>query len=198
MNRLIFDIEIANPIPNKDGVMIGGINYARNWGDFEGMGIAVIGYKWNNEPARHCFNTASFLDLLIALDDEEHKLVGFNSRSFDDNLLDACGLEGVTTDYDLLEEIRIAAGFKASFRSVPRGYSYSLDAVSRANGFAKTGDSSVAPILWQQGEKQRVIDCATVDVEVTSNILDLGLAGQLIDPNTGKKLLLRRLEDASP
>lgn len=197
MNRLIYDIEIANPIPNKDEILIGGIDYARNWGDFEGMGIAVIGYKWNDEPADHCFNTASFLDLLIAIDDENYKLVGFNSRSFDDHLLAASGLEGVTTHYDLLEEIRIAAGFKANFQSVPRGYSYSLDAISKANGFAKTGDSKEAPLLWQRGEKQRVIDCAMVDCDVTSAILDLGLAGQLIDPNTGNKLLLRGLEDVS-
>jgi hypothetical protein len=129
--------------------------------------------------------------------DEDYKLIRFNSRSFDDKLLAACGLEGVTTHYDSLEEIRIVAGFKANFQSVPRGYSYSLDAITKANGFAKTGDSAIAPILWQQGERQRVIDCAMVDCGVTSTILDLGLTGQLIDPDTGNKLLLKGLENAS-
>jgi hypothetical protein len=151
MNRLVYDIEIANPIPNKDA----------------------------------------------RIDCDNYLTIGFNSRSFDDKIMLARGITDFQTDYDLLEEIRIAAGFKANFQSVTRGYSYSLDAISKANGFAKTGDSAIAPLLWQRGEKQRVVDCAMIDCDVTSAILDLGLAGQLVDPNTGNKLLLRGLEDVS-
>jgi hypothetical protein len=196
MNRLIYDIEIANPIPNKDA-RIDGITYANGWHDHHSMGIAVIGYKWNNEPAKHCLDAVEFFDLLVALGSERYLTIGFNSRSFDDKIMLARGITDFQTDYDLLEEIRIAAGFKANFQSVSKGYSYSLDVITKANGFAKTGDSAICPILWQQGEKQRVIDCAMVDCDVTSAILDLGLAGQLVDPNTGNKLLLRGLENAS-
>jgi hypothetical protein len=124
----------------------------------------------------------------------EHCLVGFNSKGFDDKLLAANGLEGIETHYDLLEEIRIAAGFDAHFSSVPKGYSYKLDALAKANGSAKTGSGELAPVLWQQGKKQEVIDYCKMDVEITSKILNLGLAGELIDPNTGDKLKLRNLE----
>jgi hypothetical protein len=52
MNTLIYDIEIIKAIPTK------------NLRIDKGMGIAVIGYQWNNDPAHYCLNTASFLDLL--------------------------------------------------------------------------------------------------------------------------------------
>jgi hypothetical protein len=192
MNTLIYDIEIIRAIPTKDP-RIDGIEYCKSWIDYEGMGIAVIGYQWNNDPADYCLNTASFLDLLIGLDDENYKLVGFNSKSFDDKLLDAHGLEGITTHYDILEQVRIAAGFGADFRSVRRGYSYKLDAIAKANGMAKTGEGALAPVLWQQGKHQAVIDYCKADVEITAAILNLGLVGELIDPNTEYKLQLAPL-----
>jgi len=194
VNRLIYDIEIINAIPTKEP-RIEGIEYCKSWGDFEGMGIAVIGYKWNDEPADCAYNAESFLDVLRFYDDDEHQLVGFNSLSFDDKLLAAHGLEGIETHYDLLEQVRIAAGFKAHFQSVPRGYSYKLDALAKANGMAKTGSGALAPVLWQQGERQSVIDYCLHDCEITAAILDMGLAGELIDPNTGNKLQLAGLPE---
>lgn len=196
-NRLIYDVEIIKAIPTKERE-IDGIEYCNGWGDFEGMGISVIGWKWNQEPVEHCLNAASFFDVLLQLEDiaidERYLLVGFNSRSFDDKLLDANGLEGITTHYDLLEQVRIAAGFTADFRSVPRGYSYKLDAIAKANGMAKTGSGELAPVMWQQDKHQNVIDYCKMDVEITSAILDLGLEGKLVDPNTGNKLWLASLE----
>jgi hypothetical protein len=193
MNRLIYDIEIIKAIPTREP-QIDGIEYCDGWTDHEGMGISVIGYQYNDEPIEHCLSAASFLDLLISLDNEEYALVGFNSRSFDDKLLAANGLEDIETDYDLLEEVRIAAGFRAHFQSVPKGYSYKLDAIAKANGMAKTGSGELAPVLWQQGKEQQVIDYCEMDIAITAAMLDLGLAGELIDPNTGDKLQLRALE----
>jgi hypothetical protein len=193
MNRLIYDIEIIKAIPTREP-QIDGIEYCDGWLDHEGMGISVIGYQYNDEPIDCCLSAASFLDLLISLDDEEYTLVGFNSRSFDDKLLAANGLEDIQTDYDLLEEVRIAAGFQAHFQSVPRGYSYKLDAIAKANGMAKTGSGELAPVLWQQGKEQQVIDYCKMDIAITAAMLDLGLVGELIDPNTGDKLQLRALE----
>jgi hypothetical protein len=195
MNRLIYDIEIIKAIPN--GERIDGIEYCGGWRDFEGMGISVIGYQYNHEPINYVSSAAGFLDLLVTLDDTEYSLVGFNSRSFDDKLLAANGLEGVTTHYDLLEEVRIAAGFQSHFQSVPKGYSYKLDAIAQANGMAKTGHGALAPVLWQQGKQQDVIDYCKTDIAITSAMLDLGLAGELIDPNTGNKLLLRELSNVT-
>lgn len=192
MNRLIYDIEIIKAIPTKEP-RIEGIEFCKSWTDYEGMGIAVIGFKWNDEPARFANNVDEFVDIKMIFDTWPHQLIGFNSRSFDDKLLAAHDLEGITTDYDLLEQVRIAAGFKAHFQSVPRGYSYKLDALAKANGMAKTESGAMAPVLWQQGEHDRVREYCKADVEITSAILDLGLAGELIDPNTSNKLQLASL-----
>ena len=190
INRLIYDIEIIKAIPTKEP-RIEGIEYCQNWVDYIGMGIAVIGFKGNNHPCRWVDNVDDFKHILLFY--EDYQLIGFNSRSFDDKLLAAHGLEGTATHYDLLEQIRIAAGFKAHFQSVPRGYSYKLDALAKANGMAKTENGAMAPVLWQQGERDRVREYCKVDVEITAAILDLGLAGELIDPNTSNKLQLASL-----
>lgn len=194
MNRLIYDCEIIKAIPTKDS-RIEGIEYCKGWTDYEGMGISVIGWKVNNQAARVSFSGwqfLEFLDFFCALS-ENPKIVGFNSKNFDDKLLAANDLEGIETHYDILEEVRIAAGFGPGFRSVPKGYSYKLDAIAQANGMAKTGHGALAPVLWQQGKQQEVIDYCKNDVDITSAILDLGLAGELIDPNTGNKLQLAAL-----
>ena len=186
---LIYDIEIEKAIPTRQ--LIKGIDYCAGWSDYENMGIAVIGYKWSHEDvASYTTSAEGFLDMLMQYDDEYYHLVGFNSRNFDDRLLTANGLEGIETDYDLLEQVRIAAGFKAGYKSVPKGYKYSLESISQSNGTAKTGQGALAPVLWQQGKKQEVIDYCINDVLITEKILELGLAGALVDPNTGNKLQL--------
>lgn len=185
-NRLIYDCEIVNAIPTGD--RIEGINYCKGWTDFEGMGVSVIGFKQNQDEAEHCLAVGTFA-FVSDYRCKGYRIVGFNSKVFDDKLLAANDFS-LDTHYDLLEEIRLAAGFDRHWQSVPRGYSYKLDAIAKANGKAKTGSGELAPILWQQGRHQEVIDYCKTDVELTSWILDLGLAGELIDPNTGNKLQL--------
>lgn len=193
MNRLIYDIEIAKCI--QSGPQLDGVEYCKGWGDYEGMGIAVIAYKYNQEDTQIAFSALEFFDYLLEIQWKgDYKIIGFNSKSFDDKLLAANDLEGVETHYDLLEEVRIAAGFEASFRSVPKGFSYKLDAIAKTNNMAKTGHGALAPLLWQQGKKDEVVDYCKHDVEITSAILDLGLVGELIDPNTGNKLQLAGLD----
>ena len=75
--------------------------------------------------------------------------------------------------------------------------SYKLDAIARANGMAKSGDGQMAPLLWQQGKRQEVIDYALNDVRITRDILKLGLKGELVDPNTNKLLQLASLPTVS-
>jgi hypothetical protein len=62
--------------------------------------------------------------------------------------------------------------------------------IAKANGKAKTGEGAIAPVLWQRGERQEVIDHCMNDVVITKAMLILGLAGQLVDPNTGTHLQL--------
>jgi hypothetical protein len=206
MDRLIYDLEIIKAIPDKRQPLIDGILYCDSWVDYKGMGISVISNKFNS-LATECDNSA--LDFyckttIIELHVGDICIVGFNSKSFDDKVCNAnipdsekeiIGDNPIKTDYDLLEQIRIAAGFQAHFQSVPKGCSYKLDALAKANNMAKTGSGELAPIMWQQGDKDGVRAYCAMDVEITSGILDLGLAGELVDPNTGKKLQLASLEE---
>jgi hypothetical protein len=194
MKTLIYDIEIENCIPDRNSPPVEGITYCDGWNDLKGMGISVIGYQWCDEKPEHYRTADDFLNLLHYLDDEDYVLIGFNSRSFDDKLLQAHGLEGVQTHYDLLEQVRIAAGFGTDFRSVRRGFSYKLDTIAKANGMAKSGSGELAPVLWQQGQEQAVVDYCLHDVAITKAMLDLGLAGKLVDPNTGDLLKLAPLQ----
>lgn len=191
INYLIYDCEIIKCIPDRSG-KFEGYEYCEGWHDHANMGISVIGAY-----SRSCDHTGYVLgedlDTFRKLLADHEYVIGFNSRNFDDRLLAANGIE-VKTDYDLLEEVRIAAGWGATYDTVPQGYSYSLDAIARANGMAKTGSGALAPQLWQQGRHQEVIDYCLNDVNITHEILKLGLAGSLQDPNTGQLLQLRLLE----
>lgn len=189
MQTLIYDIEIAKAIPG--GERIEGIEYCQGWEDFEGMGISVIGYQFGEESPEFALSLEEFFDELQFID-EPYCLIGFNSKGFDDLLVAANGCF-LATDYDLLEEIRLAAGHK-SHRSVPKGHSYRLDAIAKANGMAKTASGELAPVMWQRGQRQEVIDYCLMDIKITKAMLDLGLAGELIDPNTGRKLQLREID----
>jgi hypothetical protein len=184
MEILTSDIEIIKAIPVGD--KLEGIEYCTGWTDYKGMGIAVIGYQWNDEPPAFALDANTFASVLM--ERKEPIFMGFNSLKFDDKLLQANGVE-ITTTYDLLVEVRKAAGY-TSRSQVPKGYSYKLDAIAKANGKAKTGEGALAPVLWQQGKRQQVIDYCINDVVITKAMLNLGLAGQLIDPNTGAFLQL--------
>lgn len=191
---LIYDCEIVKLIPPRDGVRLDGYEYCRDWSDHESMGISVIGFyssrtnkidHWLDGPDYSIRDLAEFFA-------RHNHLIGFNSKGFDDKLMTANGVQ-ITTTYDLLEEVRIAAGFGPDYRSVPKGFSYSLDSIAKANGMAKSGSGELAPMLWQQGKHQEVIDYAMHDVRITHELLKLGLAGQLVDPNTCRFLQLRDL-----
>jgi hypothetical protein len=205
-NWIIYDCEIIKAIPQIKESLKKGIDYCDGWTDFKGMGVAVIGYKINHEPAKHCEDVEDFKKVLEGF---EGAIVGFNSTRFDDRLLRAHGL-GLTTTYDLLDEIKYQVGFASSHGkdskdaispklkplkglSYPKGKkrSYKLDSLAQANGLnTKSMHGGMAPIQWQKGNYQQVIDYCLGDVEVTSQLLDLGLMGKLTDPNTGKSILL--------
>jgi DEAD/DEAH box helicase domain-containing protein len=183
----LYDIEIEQAIPNGD--KIPGIRYCHGWTDYEGMGISVIGYQWKDEEPNHCLSIGEFSKLLYGYKEKyrNFRMLGFNSRSFDDKILNAFGIPGIQTQYDILEEVREAAGHHP--RKTPKGHTYTLDAIAKANNLGgKSGDGAMAPVYWQRAEYQRVIDYCKFDIFLTRSILDLGLAGELIDPNTGKKL----------
>ena len=191
---LIYDCEIIKCIPT--GARFSEYEYCEGWDDFKNMGISVIGFYSDKIPWSSLFNAYSHslkpFDNFQRIIDNESQIIGFNSKNFDDKLCQTNGIN-ITTTYDLLEEIRIAAFGSPDWQDTPKGFSYSLDAIARANGRVKTGSGALAPQLWQEGRKQEVIDYCINDVKLTVEILRLGLKGKLKDPNTGELLRLKPL-----
>lgn len=196
MNYLLYDTEIIKMIPQRDQPNDARFDYCTGWTDHASMGISVIGIIDQDEEAFAVVPDGDYNHSDLRWFQKKAAkvpIVGFNSRSFDDKLMQAHGIQ-IKTDYDILEEVRIAAGYAADYRSVPKGFSYKLDAIARANGLAKTGNGALAPLLWQQGKRQQVIDYVLNDVKITRAILELGLKGELVDPNTNRFLKLKPLD----
>ena len=193
MKILIYDCEIINCIPSKNKRLNSTFRYCKGWRDFKNMGISVIG-AYLSEDFTYLQGLNSFTNPIDSIPHhfpsfqqvlaQKPKIIGFNSRSFDDNLVKANGIK-IKTDYDLLELCRLSGYGSTRWEDQPSGWSYSLDAIAKANGVAKTGSGSLAPQLWQIGKRQEVIDYCLNDVEITRKIWELGLEGKLIDPNTG-------------
>jgi hypothetical protein len=193
---IIYDTEIIKCIPSSKQENDLSFSYCEGWRDFPNMGISVIcayisqgldypqgfhdfvNYE-NSIPGYFPF----FADILA----QEPLIIGFDSKAFDDNLLRANEIE-IESDYDLLELVRLAAYGSISWQDQPEGYTYSLDAIARANGLAKSGSGTLAPVLWQQEKFQEVIDYCLNDVKITKNLWDLAIKGELIDPNNQQKL----------
>jgi DEAD/DEAH box helicase domain-containing protein len=191
---LVYDCEIINCIPT--GELNKNYKYCGGWRDFKNMGISVIGFYLDSPQTGNSIWYRGYLHELNPfhefkkLVNNESQIVGFNSKQSDDNLCKANGIN-ITTTYDLLEEIRLAAFGSPNWEDTPKGFSYSLGAIAIANGFAKTGTGSGAPMLWQEGKHQEVINYCVNDVKLTVELLKLGLRGKLTDPNTGGLLTLR-------
>jgi hypothetical protein len=84
--------------------------------------------------------------------------------------------------------VRRSAYGSVNWQDQPEGYSYSLDAIARANGYAKTGNGALAPQLWQDGKYREVIDYCLNDCQITRKLFLKYKNGELIDPNNGKIL----------
>lgn len=205
--NLIYDCEIIRCIPPK-GISIletdpskyptrfgDGFQYCSGWSDFENMGISVIAVADLFSEYSEVFSLdisnpdpippvgfSKLQNLFV-----ENKIMGFNSRNFDDKLCYAHGLN-VQTSLDLLEEVRIAAYGSPSWEDQPQGFSYSLNAIAQSNGLSKTGHGELAPKLWQEGKREEVSNYCLNDVLITKELLLKFLEGTLIDPNTGSLL----------
>lgn len=183
---VVYDCEIVNCIPT--GSRSPDFTYCQGWKDFTGMEISVIAAYSSWDDAYHIYlqdNLAAF-EVLVK---QANEVVGFNSVQFDDNLCAAHGLN-VTTTYDLLCEIRVAAGMPPHYvKGVTRG-GYSLEALAKTNlGIGKSGSGALAPQLWQQGQYGKVIDYCLGDVAITRKLYQRRY--QLVDPTNGQLLSLR-------
>lgn len=193
--NLVYDCEIIQMIPPKGISRIDGFEYCDGWEDYEGMGISVICVADLDSELEESFNLNLRNDRLTEASGisqiECQRLLlanhisGFNSKKFDDLLCDAHGI-AVTTDFDLLEQVRLSAYGSIEWFDCPRGFTYKLDALAQANGLGgKTGSGELAPKLWQQGRQEEVINYCMNDVRLTKQLILKFKAGELIDPNTG-------------
>lgn len=189
MKGIVYDCEIIRCIPHRHEFNED-YEYCKGWDDFDGMGISVICAIELESDRSYTFvhpNITNFQQLINSTKLNHGSIAGFNSMSFDDNLCVTNGII-VKTDFDLLREVRFAGYGSVNWEDCPKGYTYKLDAIARANGFAKTGSDSLAPQLWQQGKHQEVIDYCMNDVKITKELITLFLDNKLKDPNTGKIL----------
>ncbi len=186
---ICYDTEIQKAIPPKDGRLELGVNYCDGWHDFAGMGIAVLCCQdeqggarvfgeGNLHKAQEYFNYA---DLHVS----------FNGIGFDNKLLAANGIIlPLAKQLDLMQVLYTATGKR-----------YKLGDICRRNfNVGKAEDGAMAPILWQEGEKIRVIDYCLADVNLTMKLYrKMRDFGQVTCPYTGGtiKTDLTRLMEAA-
>lgn len=181
-SMLFYNVEIAKCI-GKYGV------YDRCKGlyDFPEMGIAAIGTFTLELGYRTFFE--SELQEFQSLIDRHPFIVGFNSKKFDDKLLLANHVSILTT-YDLLEEIQLALSRLGKNTKGTIESGYSLDNLAKANlPFHRTGKNTLAPVLCQNREYGKLIDCCLQDTKILLHLFTL--KSNITDPIDGFTLKLR-------
>lgn len=163
--KLFYDCEIINCIPSYYEENNPKYKYCDGWHDFKNMGIAVIGtyISWLDiYQSYQGYEITAFQSLV----NEADEIIGFNSINFNDNLLQANNIS-ISTTYDLLCEVRVAAGMPPHYvKGLTRG-GYSLGALAEINlGEGKTGSGELAPMLWQDGQQKQVVDYCLNDVKL--------------------------------
>lgn len=191
---LIYDLEICNAVPPRDGRLLEDVCYCEGWSDFAGMGIACICvYDFIKERPRVFLkdNLADFATLASS----HETLVGYNNLRFDNRVLEAAGLPALPEShcYDLLTEIWRGAGLSDEFHPATHG-GFSLDAVCGANfRSSKSGNGADAPLWFQRGEVGKLVDYCLGDVFLTKRLLDRVIrCGRLLDPRSGQWLSIRK------
>lgn len=198
-NVLVYDIEIENAIPDrKGGLLIDNIRYCEGWGDYEGMGIAVVGvwsYR-NDSPVVICRDN---LDQFARAAEAADLLVGFNNLKFDTKVLAANGVNiPPEKEYDICREMWIADGLDPDTFNPKTHGGYSLENAMYANlGIGKSGSGASAPIDWQQGRIGKVITYCLADVVGTKKLFDLICVkgGELIHPKYEGQIIKVRKPD---
>ena len=191
----IIDIEIIKaPIPKEN--RIEGYQYVDSWDDLQNMGISVMCYYDYNSNVYGYYAELDFKhdegrNLIQEFLSEDDIICGFNIRKFDCPLLEANGFN-INYDkvYDLLLQIWFASGLTNQYEPKTHG-GYSLNAVVKANfvNIQKTGNGADAPLMWQDGKYQEVIDYCMNDVKITKMLIDRVFAdGGLISPKTKKMI----------
>lgn len=194
---LVFDLETKRAIPKDGEIVIPDIEYCQGWSDHEGMGISVLvacvvtgpieKYRVYFEDGIKDFERA-----MSAVD----WIVGYNHLKFDNEVLKALGvtIPSSVRHYDLCLEIKDAAGMPKNNRG------FKLDSLLSANfRTRKSGHGGDAPINWQRGKHQEVINYCIDDVTLTKQLFQKILTdGWLYHPyNAGQKISIQSPFDAN-
>ena len=180
---IVYDIETIRPVrPHDDAHTLPDVEYADGWTDYTGMGIACICcYDYEADHFRVFGGSPPDLERFAALA-ANRIVIGWNNHRFDDALLAAHGID-VVNSWD------IKAALMRAGCGGQRGNS--LEAFARANlgGASKSMSGDMAPVWWQRGQHERVIDYCLQDVNLTRRLLDrLIQKGELASPLTGKPI----------
>jgi hypothetical protein len=193
---LVYDLKIALAIPPENAAdRIPELEYCNGWDDFANMGISCVAWvlldaKLLQTQELYCSHWAgNIAEAFHVISRDSNCIIGgFNSRKFNDRLLQANDVS-IDSSFDILELVLTAAEMK-DVRYWEKGYKYNLAAIAAANGMAKTGEGQNAPILYQTGMYTKLLNYCLTDAIVQAEILTKLLKGKLIDPNTGELLYI--------
>jgi len=177
LSAIVFDLEIVNAIPDRGKPRLPGIVYCDGWGDYANMGVAVIAaYDYLDQTMKvFLSHEAPAFATLVA---GRSVVCGFNIIQFDNQVLRHSAGVHIPPErcFDILAAVKERVG------RYQKGYS--LDAICRANiDGSKSGDAAMAPIMWQRGQQDEVIEYCKNDVLLTKGLFDRILSGAgIVDP----------------
>lgn len=185
MHWIAYDLEIKNCVPKKDEARKSNLKYCNGWGDKVGMGISVLTAYDSLDRMFHVYCDDNKDEFRKRITDKT-LVVGFNSRTFDDKVVQACW--GFTNQsYDICAELKKL--FKSSFK---------LEEYSLANfNISKGMSGALAPELYQTGQTGKLIDYCLRDTWITAKLFQKILRQEPIYAPTGECVLLKFISDPS-
>jgi len=189
-NRMVFDLEIARPLPSKNG--------KTNWDAAPSCGISTLcGWRVNSvSPFIWLLDSSRLPRVILSEDHAAHEfqrsegVVSWNGVHFDNKVIQKASpsIWEVYKDSKHVDLMAICAliqagvptkkltkGVPADWKKLASGsfdnlhHGWGLDAVGKATlGFGKQGvGGGDAPIAWQQGRYSEVASYCICDVGVT-------------------------------
>jgi hypothetical protein len=198
---MVFDIE-TKKYPTRPKFDVPDEWVAGGWHDYMGMGIACVGFVLvsldygdvTKSKKMPCGVTGDLEEVARVLDVVKAygwALSGFNTKSFDANLLKAHGfdLHGLH-HYDVFDQVTKALNIASDNRSAMRGLG--LDAIAKANNCpAKSGKGVDAPKMYQLGQIEKLHAYCLDDCDVEASLLiEVHKTGGIVNPKNNSYLRL--------
>lgn len=198
---MVFDIE-TKKYPSRPKFEVPDEWVAGGWHDYIGMGVACVGFvlvSLNYSDA----SKSRKMPVGVTADLEEVALIaelirfngwslsGFNTKSFDANLLKAHGIDlsGIN-HYDVFDQVTKALNISSDNRSAMRGLG--LDSIAKSNNCpAKSNKGVNAPKMYQLGQIDELHAYCLDDCDVEASLLiEVHKTGGIVNPKTKSYLRL--------